>query len=138
MSNPLKNKDGAYNMVWPVDGSIHTMGVGDVGPVVLAIFKNPDEYIGNKLGLSGDRLTMNEYAVIIGEVTGKPHAATYISVQQFPIEFPFPGAHDMAAMFEFYNVVNPVRDISLTRTLNPNTATFRQWAERNKDKFIRK
>lgn len=67
MSNPPKNEDSAYNMVWPVDGSIHTMGVGDVGPVVLAIFKNPDEYIGNKLGLSGDRLTMNEYAVIIGE-----------------------------------------------------------------------
>lgn len=72
------------------------------------------------------------------KVTGKPHTATYISVQQFPIEFPFPGTQDMAAMFEFYNVVNPVRDISLTRTLNPNTATFRQWAERNKDKFIRK
>jgi len=47
---------------------------------------------------------MSEYAAIIGEATGKPHVATYIFVQQFPIEFPFPGAHDMV---EFYNVVNP-------------------------------
>lgn len=125
-------------MVWPVDGSIHTMGVGDVGPVVLAIFKNPDEYIGKKLGLSGERLTMNEYAAISGEVTGKPHAATYISVQQFPIEFPFPGAHDMAAMFEFYNVVNPVRDISLAHSIQTLQPLVNGLRETCKDKFIRK
>ena len=35
-------------------------------------------------------------------------------------------------------LVNPDRDISLTHTLNPNTATFKQWAERNKHKIIRK
>ena len=136
-SRPPKNEDGAYNMVWPVDGSIHAIGISDVGPVVLTVFNNPDKYIGKKLGLSGDRLTMDEYAAAISEATGKPHVSNYISVERFPIDFPFPGANDMAAMFEYYNVVNPVRDISLTRTLNPNTATFRQWAVKNKDKFIR-
>ena len=51
---------------------------------------------------------MSEHAAIIGEATGKPNVATYIPVQQFAIEFPFPGAHDM---FEFYNAGEPLASV---------------------------
>lgn len=82
---------------------------------------------------------MDDFAALIGEATGMPHVATFISVEQFPVTFRgFPGARDMAALFEFYNEVDPVRDMALTRTLNPSTANFRDWAQKNKDTLIKK
>ena len=109
--------------------------VEDMGAAVVSIFNNPNEYIGKKVGLSGDRLTMNEYAAIISEVTGK--TLTYNQVPaNVNAKFPFPGAEDLAAMFEFYATSEFVREIPLTRKLNPATQTFRQWAESNKDTLL--
>ena len=48
----------------------------------------------------------------------------------------FPGADDLAVMFDFYKVGNLVRSKEHTLKLNPSTASFREWAEKNKDKLL--
>ena len=132
---PQKNDDGTYTMTWPMEGPMDAVRVEDMGAAVVSIFNNPNEYIGKKVGLSGDRLTMNEYAAIISEVTGKTLTYNQVPANVYA-KFPFPGAEDLAAMFEFYATSEFVREIPLTRKLNPATQTFRQWAESNKDTLL--
>ena len=132
---PQKNDDGTYTMTWPIKGAMDGMGVEDAGPAVAAIFDNPGEYIGKKVGFSGDRLTLGENAAIISKVTGKTLKYNEVPYDVFA-KFPFPGAEDFAAMFEFYDIGNPDRSVEKTRKLNPATLTFQQWAEKNKDKLL--
>ena len=132
---PQKNDDGTYTMTWPIKGAMDGMGVEDAGPAVAAIFDNPGEYIGKKVGFSGDRLTLGENAAIISKVTGKTLKYNEVPYDVFA-KFPFPGAEDIAAMFEFYDIGNPDRSVEKTRKLNPATLTFQQWAEKNKDKLL--
>ncbi len=132
---PQKGDDGTYTMTWPMNGPMDAVGITDLGPAVVSILNSPDKYIGEKIGIGGDRMTMAEYAAIISEVTGKKLTYNQVPVEVFA-KFPFPGADDMAIMFEFYDVGKVNRNAAFTRTLNPNMATFRQWAEKNKDKFL--
>jgi len=131
---PQKNEDGTYTMTWPMDGPMDAVSVSDLGPAVVTILNNPDKYIGKKIGISGEKLTMAEYAAIISQATGKTLTYNQVPVEVFA-KFPFPGADDLAIMFEFYAVGNPERDITLTRTLNPATLSFQKWAEK-KDNLL--
>ena len=69
-------------------------------------------------------------------MTGKTVKYNQVPVEVFA-KFPFPGADDMAVMFEYYSVGHPEHDVELTRKINPNTQTFEQWAEQNKDTLLK-
>lgn len=47
------------------------MSVTDLGPVVLSLLKMPEEYVGQNLGLSTCRHTVEEYADLLSKHTGK-------------------------------------------------------------------
>ncbi len=132
---PQKGEDGTFTMTWPMNGDMDAISVADLGGVVAKILNNPDKSIGKKPGLSGDKMTMSEYAAIISEVTGKTLKYNQVTGEVFA-RFPFPGADDLAIMFEFFEVGKPDRSTELTRKLNPKTASFREWAEKNKDKLL--
>lgn len=51
----------------PMDG----MSVSDLGPVVLSLLKMPEKYIGQNLGLSTCRHTVEEYAALLSKHTRK-------------------------------------------------------------------
>ena len=135
MLAPQKNDNGTYTLTLPMKMAMDGIGVEDAGPAVAAIFDKPEEYIGKKIGFSGDKLTLSEYMAIISKVTGKTVTYNEVPYEVFA-KFPFPGADDIAAMFEFYDVGNPDRSIEKTRELNPSTLSFQQWAEKNKDKLL--
>lgn len=116
---PQKGDDGTYSFTFPMNGPMDAVSVDELGGVVATLFNNPGEYIGKKIGLSGDRMTLHEYAAIVSEVTGKTLKYNQVPLDVFA-KFPFPIASEMATMFEYYEVGNPVRDIELTRKLNPN------------------
>lgn len=54
------------------------MAVEDVGPVVLALLKSPEEYIGQTIGLSTGKLTEVEYATVLSQETGKTVKASKV------------------------------------------------------------
>ena len=103
--------------------------------MVVTVFNNADKYIGKKLNLGGDKKTLHEYSAIISEVTGKTLKYNQVPGEVFS-KFPFPGAEDIVVMFEFIATDKYAPDQELTRTLNPSTAYFKQWAEKNKDKLL--
>ncbi|KAL5471237.1 hypothetical protein EMCRGX_G029332 [Ephydatia muelleri] len=126
--------DGTLAITLPMDGPMYGVSVEDGGAVVASVFSLPDEFIGRKFGIAGDSKTLEEYIAVINKVTGKNIQYNKVPVEVFA-SFPFPGADDLAYMFEFYMKGNPYYDETLTRRLNPNALRFEEWAESNKDKF---
>lgn len=61
------------------------------------------------------------------------HSSLQIRIKDME-KFQFPGSKDLAAMFEFYQSGQAVRDIKLTRKLNPHALTFDRWLSENRDK----
>ena len=126
--------DGTLAITLPMDGPMDGVSVEDAGAVVASVFSLPEEFIGRKFGIAGDRITLEEYISIINKVSGQSIKYNKVPVEVFA-SFPFPGADDLAYMFEFYMKGNPNQDQALTKRLNPNVLRFEEWAERNKDKF---
>ena len=48
-----------------MDGPMRAMAVADGAHIVLAVFQNPQEYLGKKVAMSGDKKTITDYAAII-------------------------------------------------------------------------
>ena len=135
--NPILNpqeKDGVYELTLPMKGPMPAISVEDGGPVVAAIFGNPQEFIGKKIGIRGDRKTMAEYLAIMGEISGKTFKYNEVNLDEFA-KFPHPLYPIFGSTFDFYDTANPGRDIALTKKLNPNVLTFQEWAMKNKDKL---
>ncbi|XP_056390337.1 nmrA-like family domain-containing protein 1 [Hyla sarda] len=132
---PQKNKDGdGYSLAVPM-GEVLWDGfsVKDLGGVVVGILKSPSEYVGKDIGLSTDKLTVAQYAAILSSVTGKDIKDAKVTLKQYA-NFGFPGAQELASMFEFYQMI-PDRDVALTLKLNPKAKNFQQWIEANKEAF---
>ena len=136
MIAPQKQDDGTFVLTLPMDGPMHGFNLEDGGPILATIFGNPAEYLGKAVKMAGDKISLDQYVAIISKVTEKTVKYKQVPVEVFA-KFPFPGADDMAVMFEYYATGNPEYDVELTRKINPNTKTFQQWAEQNKDGLLK-
>lgn len=128
-----KNEDGSYTITFPMNGPMDAVSVQDIGPMVATILSKPDEYIGKKVGVTGDCMSLEEYCEIITKITGT--TMTYNKMANEDYAKLFKGSADLAAMFHFYEFGNPDRNLSLTKTLNPNTKSFTEWVTENKASF---
>ena len=130
-----KQADGSYSFVHCMIGPMDIVSVGQCGPAVASIFSQPEEFIGKKIGFSGDKLTIKEMVEIVMKATGKKVNVIEKSPDEYA-QLGFPAADDLAVMFDFYARGNPQRDIALTKRLSPNISSFQEWVEANKDKFF--
>ncbi|XP_030067337.1 nmrA-like family domain-containing protein 1 [Microcaecilia unicolor] len=113
----------------PMDG----FPVCELGPVVVSLLKAPDQYIGKDIGLSAEKLTIEQYAAIISKHFGVPVKDAKMSVEAYK-KLGFPGAHELGLMFAFY-LTKPDRDVALTSKLNPKIQKFDAWLAKHKDTF---
>lgn len=131
---PRRQEDGSYRIGFP-QGDTLLAGVAteDVGGVVAAIFEQRDDFLGKTLYIVGDDLTASEYAAIMGRVTGQRVTYAHIPRETFA-GFGFPGAEDLANMFEFYRTRVPNRrsDLERSRKLFPGIQSFAAWADRHR------
>ena len=131
-----KEADGTYSLTLPMDGPMDAMSVADAAPIVVEVFKNPQQYLGKKISLSADRKTIAEYFEIISKVTGKTAKYNQVSFQEFADQPNNPFARDISAMFEYYSKWDTPYHEAFTRSINPTALTFQQWAEQNKHKLL--
>lgn len=132
---PKPAGDGTYQFGFPQgDTPLAGISVQDVGPIVAPMFEQPEKYIGQVVKLAGDEIPATSYAEIMSRATGKTIKYAYIPRETFAA-FGFPGADDLADMFEFYRLHMPsrVKDIETCRALAPGLQSFSTWAERNAD-----
>ncbi|XP_076998060.1 nmrA-like family domain-containing protein 1 isoform X2 [Tamandua tetradactyla] len=132
---PQKAPDGkSYLLSLPMgDVPMDGMAVMDLGPVVLSLLQMPGEYIGQNIGLSTCRHTVEEYTALLSKHTGKAVHDAKTTPEEYE-KLGFPGAQDLANMFRFY-AMRPERNIELTLRLNPKARTLDQWLEQHKGDF---
>ena len=107
----------------------------DIGKCALGIFKKRDAYLGKTVGIAGEHLTGSQMAAALSKALGRE-----VRYQAVPPEvyrtFGFPGADDVANMFQFKRDFNAVfcaaREPTMARALNRELQTFAQWLEANK------
>ncbi|KAK3578572.1 hypothetical protein CHS0354_002137, partial [Potamilus streckersoni] len=95
------------------------ISVNDVGPCVADIFKDPFKYNGKRIGLAGDKLTVDQVCTTFSKhLKPKQFENTKTSHEEFS-KFGFPGATELAHMFHFYQLKDNLRDVELIKKLNP-------------------
>ena len=134
---PRPAGDGTYQFGFPQgDTPLAAMSVQDVGRIVAVVFEHPSAYIGKVLKLAGDEIPAATYADVMSRRTGTTIRYAHIPRETFAA-FGFPGAEDLADMFEFYRVHIPsrARDIEQLRALAPELQDFETWAAKNEAKL---
>ena len=138
-AGPKRGEDGKLALTLPIgDAKMAGIASEDIGKCAYGIFKKGTDMVGKKIGIAGEQLTGNELAdglsKAIGEkiVYNKIPAAVYRS-------FGFPGADDLGNMFQFYdefaNELNKTRDVGMSKQLNPQLLSFKQWLDKYADKI---
>jgi uncharacterized protein YbjT (DUF2867 family) len=136
---PKLSEGGKYAITFPMgDRKLAGIAVDDIGKCAYGIFKNPEEYIGKRVGIAGGHLTGEQMATALGKAISQE--VTFNSV---PFEvyrgFGFPGADDLGNMFQFNHdfadTFNGTRSIEVSKKLNPELKTFETWLEENAERI---
>jgi hypothetical protein len=120
------------------DRKLPGMAAEDIGKCVYGIFKKEREYVGKKVGIAGEHLTGEQMASALSEALGKTIRYNDIQPEAYRA-LGFPGAEDLGNMFQFKRDFEAdfcgLRDLKVSRALNPELQTFRQWLDLYKDRI---
>jgi uncharacterized protein YbjT (DUF2867 family) len=129
---PKKEDDGSYSWTFPM-GTARLAGIAaeDIGKVALGIFKGGARYIGKRIAIAGEHLTMSEMAEKLSKALGIS-TIKYNAVEPDAYRsFGFPGADELGNMFQVYRdfekEVVGIRSVPSTRELNPQLLNFDAW-----------
>jgi uncharacterized protein YbjT (DUF2867 family) len=137
---PRKGNDGRYSWAFPMaDKRLAGIAAEDIGTVAYKIFKAGPEYVGKRVGIVSEFLTIEEMGAQLSKALGiGPIRYDAVSADEYRA-FGFPGADEMGNMMQVYRdfeeEVIAARDARLTRTLHPGLLTFEQFLARHKDKI---
>jgi len=126
---PRRQANGTYVFGFPQGSTpLAAVAAEDVGGVVAAIFAESFWYRDKVVGIVGDDLRCDEYADIMHRVLGRSFAYRYVAHDAFAA-LDFPGARDLADMFEFNRQFIPNRrvDLAKSRELYPEVRPFERW-----------
>jgi len=136
---PKKGADGKLAITLPM-GTKKLAGIAaeDIGKTAYAIFEKGDEMIGKTIGIAGGHLTGTQMAKSLSKALGQQVNYNAVTPAAFRA-FGFPGAEDLGNMFQFFSDFEQdccdARNISETKTLNPELQTFDRWLGENKSRI---
>jgi uncharacterized protein YbjT (DUF2867 family) len=136
---PKPDPDGTLAITFPM-GRAKLAGIAaeDIGKCAYGIFKRGKEMIGKTVGIAGGHLTCAEMAAALTKALGQPVRYNEITPEVYR-GFGFPGADDVGNMFQVYRdfekEICGLRDLGVSRSLNPELQTFEQWLAKNKGKM---
>lgn len=107
------------------------MAIEDAGAFVAPIFEAYDRWVGKHIPIVADLRPIEEQLADVSTVLGRTIVYKPVPASVFA-GFGFPGANDLAAMFEFYAHPTCDRSPDLARQLNPSATTLREWAIKHK------
>lgn len=125
--------DGTFQLSFPQgDTPLAAISVEDVGRVVAPIFEQPEKYIGKVVKLAGDELPPQEYASKMAKAVGAEIRYAHMPRETFAA-LGFPGAEDLADMFEYYRLHIPSRkkEMEEWRAIDPAIQSFDTWISKN-------
>jgi uncharacterized protein YbjT (DUF2867 family) len=137
---PKRGEDGGYKWAFPMgDKKLAGIAAEDIGKVAYGIFKAGGQYIGKKVGIYGEALTIKEMGDKLSKGLGIPAPYYHAAEADEYRGYGFPGADEMGNMFQYYRDFDKeffaLRDVNTARALNPSLQTFDQFIAQNKDKI---
>ncbi len=128
---PKKGPDGNLAITFPMgDKKLAGVAAEDIGKCAYGIFKKGLEFSGKTIGVAGDHLNGTEMANSLSKALDIDVSYNEVSPEQYR-GFGFPGADDLGNMFQFYRDFEgdslKVRDLSFSRSLNPELKSFDDW-----------
>jgi hypothetical protein len=138
-AGPKRGEDGKLALTLPIgDSKMAGIGAEDIGKCAYGVFKNPKDHAGEYVGIAGEHLTGYEMAEKISKALGEPVIYNKVPADVYR-SFGFPGAVELGNMFQIYDEfeekVNDLRDVKLSRQLNPELQNFDQWLAENAKKI---
>jgi uncharacterized protein YbjT (DUF2867 family) len=132
---PQRAADGTLAFVLPMgDARLPGIASADVGKCAFGIFARGEELIGKSVGVAGEHLSGAEMAQQLTRALGEPVFHRSMTRDEYAA-LGFPGADDLANMFQFKrdfeHVYRASRSIACARELNPELQTFAEWLSAN-------
>jgi uncharacterized protein YbjT (DUF2867 family) len=136
---PKKGADGKLAITLPMGNrKLPSIASEDIGKTAYAIFEEGDEMIGQTVGIAGAHLSGAQMAKALSKALGQPVSYNAVTPAAFRA-FGFPGADDLGNMFQFNTEFEQdccdARNISSTKSLNPELQTFDRWLAENKSRI---
>jgi len=136
---PKKEEDGTYAWAFPMgDSRLAGIAAEDIGKVAYEIFKAGPVYVGKRVGVASENLTIREMGEKLSRALGIGQIR-YDAVDADAYRAPGFPADEMGNMFQVYRdfekEIIGARSPELTRKLNPAMLTFDQFLAKYKDKI---
>ena len=136
---PKKGPDGKLAITLPIGSKkLASIAAEDIGKTAYAIFERGQEMIGKTVGIAGGHLTGAQMAKSLTKALGQEVTYNEVSPATYRT-FGFPGADDLGNMFQFNSEFEQdccdSRNISQTKSLNPELKTFDRWLSENKSRI---
>ena len=134
---PKRGDNGQYGWAFPM-GQKKLAGIAaeDIGKVAYGILKAGQQYIGKKVGIYGEALTIDEMGQKLANGIGIPVPHYHAAEADEYRGYGFPGADEMGNMFQYYRDFDKeffaLRDLNTAKALNPALQTFDQFVAKNK------
>ena len=138
-AGPKKGSDGKLAITMPMaDKKLPGIAVDDIGKCALGLFKRGSEFIGKTVGVAGEHLTGAQMAAALTQALGQEVRYNAVQPEDYA-KFGFPGADDLANMFQFKRDFQSdyigMRGLTFSRALNPELQTFEVWLAQNKHRI---
>ena len=138
-AGPKKGSDGKLAITMPMaDKKLPGIAVEDIGKCALGLFKRDSEFIGKTVGVAGEHLTGAQMAAALTQALGQEVRYNAVQPEDYA-KFGFPGADDLANMFQFKRDFQSdyigMRSLTFSRALNPELQTFEVWLAQNKHRI---
>jgi uncharacterized protein YbjT (DUF2867 family) len=138
---PKKGEDGQLSWTFPM-GTSKLAGIAaeDIGKVAYGIFKAGSQYVGKRVGIYGEALTLDEMGKSLSKVLGVgPVKYNAVDADAYR-GFGFPGADEYGNMFQVYRdfdkEVLANRSVETARKLNPSLQSFEQFLAKQKNAIL--
>ena len=138
---PKKGADGNYSWAFPMaDAKMAGIAADDIGKVAYGIFKAGRQYVGKRVGILSEALTIDEMGKKLSQGLGIGPIHYHAAGADEYRGYGFPGADEMGNMFQVYRdfekEVLGARSAEVARSLNPAMLTFDQFIAQHKDQIL--
>jgi len=120
------------------DKKLSGIAAEDIGKCAYGIFKKGNAFIGKRVGIAGEHLTVKKIAETFTKVLGEEVVYNDVPFDVYR-GFGFPAADDVGNMFQFYHdfedYFTGARSIEFSKSLNPQLKNFDSWLKENKEKI---
>jgi uncharacterized protein YbjT (DUF2867 family) len=128
---PQRGPDGKLVFVLPMaDKPLPGIAVADIGACAAGVFRSGASLIGKSIGIAGEHLTGSEMASALARALHEEVGYVAMPPQQYA-QLGFPGAQDLANMFQFKVEFNDAfcaaRRVAESKALYPQLQGFEAW-----------